>query len=114
MRILTDTLRKLTDLRWLNLFEVECEPGSGKRVRWQFVSRKSAPELSGAPQRPDAVFIVPILMTPRGNRLVFVREFRVALGDCEYSCPAGLIEPGETIETAARRELKEETGLELT
>jgi ADP-ribose pyrophosphatase len=114
MRILTDTLRKLTNLRWLNLFEVEYEHDSGKRARWQFVSRKPAPDLTGSPARPDAVFIVPILKSPQGNRLVVLKEFRVPLGDYEYTCPAGLIEPGEPIETTVRRELKEETGLELT
>ncbi|MGE5190869.1 MAG: NUDIX hydrolase [Deltaproteobacteria bacterium] len=114
MRILTNTLQKLTNLRWLNLFEVEYEHESGQRARWQFVSRKPAPVLTGAPTQPDAVFIVPILKTPQGNRLVVLKEFRVPLGGCEYTCPAGLLEPGETIETTVRRELAEETGLELT
>jgi ADP-ribose pyrophosphatase len=113
MRILTDTLKKLTDLRWLNLFEVEYEPETGKRRKWQFASRKPVPELTGAPARPDAVFIVPLLKTPQGNRLVVLKEYRVPLGDCEYTCPAGLIEPGEPIETTVRRELREETGLDL-
>ena len=35
------------------------------------------------------------------------------MGDWIYSFPAGLIEPGETPEETARRELKEETGLDL-
>jgi ADP-ribose pyrophosphatase len=114
MHILTDTLKKLTDLRWLNLFEVEYEHESGKRRKWQFASRKPVPVLTGAPAQPDAVFIVPVLKTPQGNRLVVLKEFRVPLGDYEFTCPAGLIEPGEAIETTVHRELKEETGLELT
>jgi ADP-ribose pyrophosphatase len=114
MRILTETLKKLTNLRWLNLFEVEYEHELGKRARWQFVSRKPAPRLTGAPLEPDAVFIVPIFKTPQGNRLVVLKEYRVPLGDYEYTCPAGLIEPGEPIETTVRRELREETGLALT
>jgi ADP-ribose pyrophosphatase len=114
MHIFTETLRKLTDLRWLNLFEVEYRHDSGKRARWQFVSRKPVPVLNGVPLQPDAVFIVPILKTAQGNRLVVLKEFRVPLGDYEYTCPAGLIEPGEPIESTVRRELKEETGLELS
>jgi ADP-ribose pyrophosphatase len=114
MRILTDTLKKLSDLRWLNLFEVEYEHESGNRARWHFVSRKPVPILTGAPVQPDAIFIVPILKTPQGDRLVILKEFRVPLGDYEYTCPAGLIEAGEPIESTVRRELKEETGLDLT
>jgi ADP-ribose pyrophosphatase len=114
MRILTESLKKLTDLRWLNLFEIEYEHRSGKRGKWQFVSRKNNPAPGPAPLQPDAVFIVPILTTPQGPRLVVVKEFRVPLGDYEYSFPAGLQEPGEAIESTVRRELAEETGLELT
>ena len=114
MRILTETLKKLTDLRWLNLFEVEYEHESGTHGKWQFASRKKTPALSPAPLQFDAVFIVPFLKTPQGQRLVVVKEFRVPLGDYEYSFPAGLQEPLETIETTVRRELAEETGLELT
>lgn len=114
MRILFETLTKLSNLPWLNLFEVEYEHAAGTRGKWQFVSRKSHPVLSPAPLQPDAVFIVPILKTPQGNRLVVLKEFRVPLGDYEYSFPAGLQEPGEQIESTVRRELAEETGLNLT
>jgi ADP-ribose pyrophosphatase len=114
MQVFADTLKKLTDLRWLNLFEIEFQNEKGGRGKWEFVSRKRHPVPGPAPLEPDAVFIVPILKTPLGNRLVMLREFRVPLGDYEISVPAGLQEPGESVETTARRELKEETGLTLT
>lgn len=114
MRILTQTLKRLTDLRWLNLFEVDYEHASGAAGKWQFASRRPHPALSTEPLKPDAVFIVPLLQTPHGQRLVMTKEFRVPLGDYEYSFPAGLKEADEEIETAIRRELAEETGLALT
>lgn len=114
MRILSETLRKLTNLRWMNLFEVEYEHASGTRGKWQFVSRKADPILGTTQIQSDAVFIVPILTTPHGPRLVVLKEFRIPLGDYEYSFPAGLQEPGEAIESTARRELAEEAGLDLT
>ena len=40
-----------------------------------------------------------------------MRQFRPAVEDYTLELPAGLIEPGETPEECARRELKEETGL---
>jgi 8-oxo-dGTP pyrophosphatase MutT (NUDIX family) len=113
-RILIDTLKRVADLRWLKLYEVDYEHLSGVRGKWQFASRKSQPSLDGSPLAAEAVFIVPLLKTPSGNRLVMTREFRVPLGDYEHSFPAGLRDAGEDIETTARRELAEETGLTLT
>jgi ADP-ribose pyrophosphatase len=49
----------------------------------------------------------------RDLRLVVIKEFRVAVGDYEYSIPAGLIDEGEDIVGAASRELFEETGLKI-
>lgn len=114
MKILKQTLKRLTDLRWLNLFEVEYEHTSGKLGKWQFASRRQPPPLSTEPLTPDAVFIVPLLETPQGQRLVMTKEFRVPLGDYEYSFPAGLKEANEEVEVTIRRELAEETGLALT
>ena len=37
----------------------------------------------------------------------------MSVGDYVYNFPAGLIDEGETPEVAAKRELKEETGLDL-
>ncbi|WP_017326378.1 NUDIX domain-containing protein [Synechococcus sp. PCC 7336] len=51
--------------------------------------------------------IIPIL---GDGRIVLVRRRDTR----QWSLPGGLVDWGETIETAARRELVEETGLELT
>jgi ADP-ribose pyrophosphatase len=46
--------------------------------------------------------------------MVIIREYRVSLDDYEYGFPAGLVDNGESVEQAARRELKEETGLTVS
>ena len=56
-----------------------------------------------------AVMIVPFC----GEKLVVTREFRVPIGGYEYSFPAGLIDDGEDPVAAAKREMREETGLEI-
>ena len=56
---------------------------------------------------PGAVCIAPVLDT---GELVLVRQYRHAAGDWLTEIPAGRLEPGEDPETAARRELEEETG----
>lgn len=54
---------------------------------------------------------VAIMLPVRGDRCILARSPHFA--ENVYSCLAGFIEPGETIETAVRRESKEEMGLEI-
>ena len=44
------------------------------------------------------------------DELVFVRQFRPGIAAVHYELPAGVVEEGEAIEAAAKRELLEETG----
>jgi len=105
--------KKITYNEWLNLFDVEYRDKKGQPKTWEVVSRKPVPKcISNAFDPPDAVVIVPFHKNER--KLVVIREYRVALAGYEYALPAGLIDAGENIETASKRELKEEAGLELT
>jgi ADP-ribose pyrophosphatase len=104
---------KLTNSKWLNMFEVSYVDPTGRIRAWQTVSRAAEPKcITGEYNTPDAVVIVPFHTA--AAKLVITREFRVPLGDYEYGFPAGLVDNGETIAQAARRELMEETGLRLT
>jgi ADP-ribose pyrophosphatase len=120
MNIKIGAVKKLTDCRWLNLFNAEFVMPNGHQGTWQFVSRKSEPRPGPAPLVADAVIIVPFLKTGNGWRLVILKEFRVPIGDFEYAFPAGLPDGGaaagstEALEAAAVRELKEESGLDVT
>lgn len=98
-------MKKLTDNKWLNLFETE---NAGKP--YFFCSRKKDPDYD---KKPDAVVIVAYKKTDEGLKLIVTKEFRVAIGGYEWGFPAGLINEGEDYETTAIRELKEETGLDV-
>ena len=62
-------------------------------------------------KKVDAVVL--IMEDESGERILINKEYRLAVGEWVYNFPAGLIDPGETPEEAARRELSEETGLEI-
>ena len=105
--------KKLTNLKWLNMFDVIYMDKNGRNKSWQIATRARQPKcVSGRFTEPDAVVIVPF-HTPE-NKIVITREYRVPLADYEYGFPAGLVDDGESVEQAVRRELKEETGLSLT
>jgi ADP-ribose pyrophosphatase len=104
-------IQKLTKERWINLYAARFEH-NGHKGRWLFASRRSKLQDAVA---GDAVVIVPVLKKPRRKpRLVVIKEYRVPVGGYLYALPAGLMEEGEDVEQAARRELLEETGLTLT
>jgi ADP-ribose pyrophosphatase len=104
-------IKKLTNERWVNLFAARFEH-KGHEGRWVFASRRSQEK---TPAAGDAVVIVPVLREPgKEPRLVVIREYRVPVEGYIYALPAGLLDEGEGVEEAARRELLEETGLTLT
>lgn len=105
-------MKKITDQHHLNLFALAYLDRTGREKSWVFASRKEVPEAadSNSPA-PDAVVVA--VLHEATEELVLIREFRVALGGFQYGFPAGLVDPGETVEAAAARELKEETGLSL-
>jgi ADP-ribose pyrophosphatase len=86
---------------YLNFVEIQFSNKNNKKSVWYSAERVG---------NRKAVIIVAYV----GDKLVVIKEYRVPLGGFEWSFPAGLIDAGEDIETAARRELKEETGLDIT
>lgn len=131
-------VKKLTDFKWLNLFETHYVDKNGKEGTWQYASRKKSvgnakplpnSEVAGEQEIldrlaetrenqnnliADAVIVIPIFKEKKKRRLVVLKEFRIPLQAYEYSFPAGLYDPNESAIDVAKRELKEETGLDLT
>ena len=112
--ITTGQPQRLTDYKWVNLFQVAFVTAGGKEGKWTFASRKQQPQVGTGPIVADAVVIIPLFKDGRKRKLVIIKEFRAPLGDYEYGFPAGLPAHNESAEEVARRELKEETGLTMT
>jgi len=105
-------IEKTTDNVHLNLFQIAYSDRNGNDKKWQLASRLAHPKCAtGEFSIPDAVVIVPFHQ--KKNKMAVIKEFRVPLGGYQYGFPAGLVDEGETLEEASRRELKEETGLTL-
>ena len=58
-------------------------------------------------ESPSWVNIIPL--TPR-KEVVLIRQYRFGIRDMTLEIPGGLMEPSDSPEEAARRELREETG----
>ncbi len=59
-------------------------------------------------RHPPSVVLIPI---PEPGRVFLVRQFRYPVNQWMWELPAGSIDPGESAETAARRECHEEIGM---
>ena len=105
----------------MGVIRQEHDMASGKFIalrKLEYVDRRgnlrsweSADRVNGTPRnsdRPSAVLIIARIVPD--NELLLVRQFRPPAGKYMIEFPAGLIDPGEDIETTAHRELYEETG----
>lgn len=84
-------------------FAIRLEP------RWRGVA-DSVSQTRPADSDFDGVSIVATSNKSTGPELVLLKQYRPALDKVVIEIPGGLIDPGETAEQCAVRELKEETG----
>ncbi|WP_296644626.1 NUDIX hydrolase [Romboutsia sp. 13368] len=109
-------VKSLAETKFLSLYDVEYENKLGKEKHWTVSSRKSKDELEktyleNKEDKIDAVVICAYHKTLK--KLVLINQYRVPINKYIYELPAGLVENNEEAEASVRRELKEETGLDL-
>lgn len=104
--------KKLTDSKFLNMYELDVQHRNGAEAKYYVASRaKSVETLTATTKevKPAAVF----MFCQHEQKLVLIKQFRYPIGGYIYELPAGLIDEGEDPITAAKREMKEETGLDF-
>lgn len=106
-------IKKREEGKFITRYDITYETVDNKEKIYEIISRDKSLEthedLRGG--EPDSVVI--IATDESGERILINKEYRLAVGDWVYNFPAGLIDEGETPQESAKRELFEETGLEL-
>ena len=105
-------LERIHQGKFLSYYVASYENKEGHIKKYEFISRD--PNLtkdSFGNNVPAGVGLVPF--NKDKSKIVLQSEFRLATNKFIYNFPAGLIDEGESAEVAAKRELKEETGLDL-
>ena len=106
----------LTENPHVNLYHLDVESKTGRKGHYYVASRaKTENDLKIRTKKntPDGVIIYS-LYGEKKDKVVLVRQYRYAIDSYIYEFPAGLVEPGEDYREAGIREMKEETGLELS
>lgn len=109
-------IETLASTKYLSLYSADYINKKGDLRNWTIASRKNLEDiknkfLNDGEDRIDAVIIVAEHVDE--NKLVIIKQFRVPINDYVIELPAGLLDGSEKFEDAVRRELKEETGLDL-
>lgn len=109
------SIEQTQGLKFLKSYTIHFHDKLGNEKTWEIASRgdksRLRAEIEEGERFSDGAMIFAV--SKDKQKLCMIKEFRVAAGRYVYSIPAGLSDPGETIESAAKREFKEETGMEL-
>ena len=121
-KITKQNIKTLLETKFIKVFDLQYAEGrhyynATRRSADDLVAVKSTEEFQN--MLPDAVSCIVIWNPSKGEpKLLLNREFRYPAGQFLLSVPAGLIDPADKEEkepllVTAKRELKEETGIEV-
>ena len=106
-------ISKLEEGNYITRYNLHYETADGKNKIYEMISRN--PDMKTSEDvRNDGIDAVVLIMEDETHEHILIsKEFRLAANSWVYNFPAGMIDPGEEPDESARRELKEETGMDL-
>ena len=114
-----DKIEKVYTGKWISLYKLHYNDGKGHNKIYEMVSKsgternKCELDLSVKSDTKKSDSIAMAVFNKSLDKILLCKEFRMGVNEFIYNFPAGLLEPNESIESGAKRELQEETGLNL-
>lgn len=102
-------IHKVADGKYLKKYELTYENKAGNIKKYEIASRRELKNAEDLGKRVSGVSIV----ATKGEKLVLLNEFRMAVNRRIYNLIAGMIEEEESVEECIKREVYEETGLKV-
>lgn len=102
-------IEKIKDGKYLKNYHLTYTNKAGKDKIYEIVSRSEIENKEDLGKKVSGVSVVAF----KDGKMMLLREFRMAVNKYIYNLCAGMLEDNETIEECVKRELYEETGLEV-
>ena len=99
-------IKKVHEGKFITRYDVSYTTAAGHEKVYEMISRNKDMRTLEDLNNPKIDAVVMAIYNERHEKILINKEFRLAGGCHVYNFPAGLIDPGETPEEAARRELK--------
>lgn len=105
-------LKKKYEGKYLTYYVASYLNKNNEIKEYEFISRNNNLDINSfGAINPQGVGMIAFNM--KKDKILLQKEFRLACNNYVYNFPAGLIDFGEDASVAAKRELKEETGVNL-
>lgn len=108
-----EKIEKIHQGKFITRYDITYKTVDDKEKVYEMISRNHNMITHEELSNHSADSVVLIMHNKTGDKILLNREYRMACGDFVFNFPAGLIDPGEEFMESAKRELKEETGLDL-
>lgn len=105
-------IKKKYQGKFITYYEAIYKLNNGEIKNYELVSRDHNLNIDSI-GNGDITGVGLVCYSVNHDKILLQKEFRLAVNKWIYTFPAGLVDLGEDVATSAKRELKEETGVNL-